>query len=177
MPGSGRPRRGVRTYRGVVTPCAEGRARALLKEHRVVSTFYVESEAEHAFAELKDFNKAGESVLARWPSRRKSDAPPRKALGAFGTDTRRGDVSTVAEEVDAAQVVADTLYREVKDRLREECKIERTARVESFRHSVRDAFSRLEARVGLALVLWRLGRLEKARGTIKPKPKRQRATD
>ncbi|MCQ9334746.1 hypothetical protein ACEE90_04965 [Corynebacterium phoceense] len=43
----------------------------MLKEHRVVSTFYVESEAEHAFAELKDFNKAGESVLARWPSRRK----------------------------------------------------------------------------------------------------------
>lgn len=121
--------------------------------------------------------KQGSPSSRDGPREGKSDAPPGKALGAFDTDTRRGDVSTVAEEVDAAQVVADTLYREVKDLLREECKTERTARVESFRHSVRDAFSRLEARVGLALVLWRLGRLEKARGTIKPKPRRQRSTD
>ncbi len=88
MPGFGR------THRGVVTSCAERRVRALLKGH-----LHVEAEAEHAFAELKDFTKAEESVLAEM------------ALAAFDTDTCRWGVSTVAEEVDAARVLSTAKSR------------------------------------------------------------------
>ena len=93
---------------------------------------------------LKDFNKAGESVLAEMAlAKEKSDAPLDKALAAFDTDFARS------------------------------VKAERAARVEGFRQSVCDAFGRLSARVGLALGLWRLGRREKARSAINPKPRRQ----